>query len=114
MFRRIRLQTKWLQNGLYVHLSKDIPTAINVGQRHGKPAVFTIQAEEMSRKGYKFFLSVNRVWLTKYVPVEYLKKIIYPGDTLPNAEPFKAEATDDSRREILTVLSDDDSAKECQ
>lgn len=99
------------QNRLYVHLSKDIPTAIKVGQRHGKPAVFTIQAGNMSRNGYKFFLSENGVWLTKYIPVEYLKNNI----TLPKAEPFKAEdATDGSRREIITVLSDEDTAKECQ
>ncbi len=88
------------QSRLYVHLSKDIHTAIDVGQRHGKPAVFTIQAGDMSRKGYKFFLSENRVWLTKYVPAEYLKNnIIYPGDILPKAEPFNAEeSTDETRR----------------
>lgn len=88
------------QSRLYVHLSKDIHTAIDVGQRHGKPAIFTIQAGDMSRKGYKFFLSKNRVWLTKYVPAEYLKNnIIYPGDILPKAEPFNAEeSTDETRR----------------
>lgn len=88
------------QSRLYVHLSKDIHTAIDVGQRHGKPAVFTIQAGDMSRKGYKFFLSENRVWLTKYVPAVYLKNnIIYPGDILPKAEPFNAEeSTDETRR----------------
>lgn len=88
------------QSRLYVHLSKDIHTAIDVGQRHGKPAIFTIQAGDMSRKGYKFFLSENRVWLTKYVPAEYLKNnIIYPGDILPKAEPFNAEeSTDETRR----------------
>ena len=65
------------QSRLYVHLSKDIPTAISVGKRHGRPAVFTIRAGEMSRKGYQFFLSENGVWLTKNVPAEYLKRDIY-------------------------------------
>ncbi len=74
------------QSRLYVHLSKDVPTAINVGKRHGKPAVFTIRAGEMSRKGYQFFLSENGVWLTKFVPAEYLKNDIYfPENTLTDA-----------------------------
>lgn len=60
---------------LYVHLSKDLETAINVGKRHGKPHVFEVLAGEMSRKGYKFYLSKNGVWLTKTVPVAFLKDV---------------------------------------
>lgn len=59
---------------LYVHLSKDEDTAIKVGQRHGKPVLYIVQAEEMYKDGYKFYLSKNGVWLTKEVPVKYLKK----------------------------------------
>ena len=59
---------------LYVHLSKDQETAIKVGQRHGKPVLYTVKAGEMYRDGYKFFLSKNGVWLTKEVPVKYLTK----------------------------------------
>ncbi len=59
---------------LYVHLSKDIPTAISVGSRHGKPVVYEVLAGEMERKGYIFYLSVNGVWLTEKVPVEFLSK----------------------------------------
>lgn len=58
---------------LYVHLSKDIETAANVGSRHGKPVVFTVASGEMHRKGYRFYLSVNGVWLTKSVPVEFIQ-----------------------------------------
>ena len=59
---------------LYVHLSKDIQTALNVGERHGKPIIFRVDAQRMSMDGYQFFLSVNGVWLTKRVPVTYLMK----------------------------------------
>ena len=59
---------------LYVHLSKDIDTAIKVGSRHGRPVVYGIKALDMYNAGYKFFLSKNGVWLTKEVPVEYLEK----------------------------------------
>ena len=57
---------------LYVHLSTDPETAVRVGSRHGKPVVFTVDAEGMVRDGYRFFLSVNGVWLTDRVPVRYL------------------------------------------
>ena len=30
---------------------------------------------EMTKDGYEFFLSANKVWLTKSVPVKYLEKI---------------------------------------
>ena len=58
---------------LYVHLSKDIDTAVNVGKRHGKPVVYKISAGEMHRQGYEFYLSENGVWLTKTVPVNFIK-----------------------------------------
>ena len=59
---------------LYVHLSEDITTAINVGQRHGVPIVYMVDAKRMFKDGYKFYLSNNNVWLTKEVPIEYLSK----------------------------------------
>ena len=61
------------QSRLYVHLSKDTETAKNVGSRHGKPVIYAIKSGEMYRAGYKFYLSANGVWLTKKVPVEFLK-----------------------------------------
>lgn len=63
------------QNRLYVHLSKDVPTAVSVGQRHGKPAVFRIRAKDMWNDGYPFYLSANRIWLSDHIPSEYLEQI---------------------------------------
>ena len=60
---------------LYVHLSKDEETAKKVGSRHGRPVLYIVSSGQMYRDGYKFYLSKNGVWLTKKVPVKYLKKI---------------------------------------
>lgn len=57
---------------LYVHLSDKYTTAVQVGKRHGNPAVFMVNAGDMYVNGYKFYRSKNGVWLTKFVPVEYL------------------------------------------
>lgn len=59
---------------LYVHLSSDVETAIKVGTRHGKPVIFKVDTKKMYEDGFKFYLSVNGVWLTKYVPLKYLVK----------------------------------------
>lgn len=56
----------------HVHLSKDIPTAKSVGGRHGVPVILTIKAQAMFEDGYKFFVSVNNVWLTESIPVQYI------------------------------------------
>jgi len=63
---------------LYVHLSRDTQTAEAVGARHGKPVVFQINASEMAKDGYKFYLSVNKVWLTREVPVKYMSMMKKP------------------------------------
>jgi putative RNA 2'-phosphotransferase len=62
------------RNRQHVHLSSDIETALKVGQRHGKPVILEIQTEKMNKNGHKFYLSENKVWLTEYVPIEYIKK----------------------------------------
>lgn len=68
-----------LKNGLdkqkrqHVHLSSDIETAIKVGQRHGKPIVLSVFAEQMHKDNFEFYLSENAVWLTDSVPIQYLK-----------------------------------------
>ena len=59
---------------LYVHLSGDKDTAVKVGQRHGKPVVYVVESGIMYKEGFKFFRSVNGVWLTKEVPVRYMQK----------------------------------------
>lgn len=58
---------------LYVHLSPDYEVAADVGRRHGQLCVFKISAGKMHEDGYKFYKSVNNVWLTKYVPIEYFE-----------------------------------------
>jgi putative RNA 2'-phosphotransferase len=63
------------QNRHHVHLSTDVDTARNVGQRHGKPVILKIDAEAMAQNGYLFYLSENQVWLTEQAPPEYLQII---------------------------------------
>lgn len=65
---------------LYVHLSEDISTAIKVGRRHGKPVVYAIRTDKMKEANYKFFRSVNGVWLTKAVPAQFLEQVTIPPD----------------------------------
>ena len=60
---------------LYVHLSKDIETAAEVGARHGSPDIYRVDAKKMYEDGHKFYLSSNGVWLTLSVPVKYLYMI---------------------------------------
>ncbi len=60
---------------LYVHLSGDEEMARKVGTRHGKLVMYRVKSGEMHKDGQEFFRSVNGVWLTKAVPVEYLEKI---------------------------------------
>lgn len=61
------------RNRQYVHLSSDKETAVIVGKRHGSPAVLLADAAAMDKDGFKFYLSENKVWLTEYVPIKYLK-----------------------------------------
>ncbi len=60
---------------LYVHLSTDYETAVNVGKRHGEPVIYKVMAGKMADAGIEFYLSKNNVWLVKSVPVEYLEKM---------------------------------------
>lgn len=62
----------------HVHLHPDIATAASVGTRHGKLALLQIRAGAMHRAGLAFYVSVNGVWLTDAVPVEY---IVFPDET---------------------------------
>jgi len=56
----------------HVHLSPDVETATRVGARHGRPAVFVVDAAAMARAGRVFYVSANGVWLTDEVPPEFL------------------------------------------
>lgn len=55
----------------YVHLSKDIETATKVGSRHGTAFIIKINANQMYKDGYKFYISDNGVYLTESVPKKY-------------------------------------------
>lgn len=57
----------------HVHLSTDFTTAMHVGIRRGHSSVvFKVSTKKMFDEGHTFFLSENGVWLTEYVPPEYL------------------------------------------
>lgn len=58
----------------YVHLSSDEETAIQVGSRHGKPAVLKIKALEMYCQGFKFYQADNGVWLSSAIPYLFISE----------------------------------------
>lgn len=60
---------------LYVHLSKDKETAVNVGKRHGEVVLYLIKSREMHQDKYEFYISENGVWLTKEVPIKYMEEV---------------------------------------
>ena len=62
-------------NRQHVHLSPDIDTAKHVGKRHTKyknPIILSVDCKSMVTDGYKFYISVNGVWLTDNIPPKYL------------------------------------------
>lgn len=69
---------------LYVHLSADIETAINVGKRHGKPVVYRVWSGLMHKNGFDFYKSVNGVWLTGEVPAKYIKRETFDAKEIEN------------------------------
>lgn len=62
------------QNRQHVHLSENKETALKVGKRHGEPIILIIKSSEMFKKGIKFYLSENNVWLTDFVDNIYIEK----------------------------------------
>ena len=72
--KRMIVKSLIAKNRLYEHLSSDKETAKKVGNRHGRPVIYEIDCRQMAADGYRFFESANHVWLTKEVPVKYLKK----------------------------------------
>jgi putative RNA 2'-phosphotransferase len=59
-------------NRHHVHLSSDIPTALAVGARHGRPVIFQVDAAAMVEAGHEFACSANGVWLVEHVPSAHL------------------------------------------
>jgi putative RNA 2'-phosphotransferase len=60
----------------YVQLSENIDTATEVGKRHGKPVILTVNTKAMREDGIKFYLSNNNVWLTEFVDSKYIVSIL--------------------------------------
>lgn len=62
----------------HVHLSNNIDTAYNVGNRQVKKKsdiwIITINAKKMWEDRYNFFISENGVYLTDHVPSIYFEK----------------------------------------
>jgi len=56
----------------HVHLSTDRETAIDVGGRHGRPVVLTVDTRGMREAGAEFLRGPGGLWLTEHVPPEYL------------------------------------------
>lgn len=57
----------------HVHLTDKQLTAVQVGNRHGRPVVLTIKALLMYQHQFIFYQSENEVWLTDTVPPEYIE-----------------------------------------
>lgn len=72
------------QSRQHVHLSADKETAVQVGKRHGKPVVLSIDTVQMRKDGYKFYLSENGVWLCE----DILWKYVIKNEALLNKEEF--------------------------
>lgn len=56
-----------------VHLSAETKVTLQVGGRHGKPALLKIRAGEMHRVGFVFRCSANGVWLVDHVPPQFIE-----------------------------------------
>lgn len=70
------------ENGLlpkarqYVHLSQDIETAIQVGKRRDEqPIILVIDAAKAYKQGIKFYHGNEKVWLTDFIPAEYISEM---------------------------------------
>lgn len=71
-----------MDNGLspqrrqYVHLSQDIETAQNVGNRHDdKPCILVIDSLRAWNDGISFYYGNEKVWLADTVPSIYIKEL---------------------------------------
>lgn len=61
---------------LYVHLSDDMMTAVEVGGRHGDPVVYRVHTGAMHKAGFVFYRSKNGVWLTERVPAWCIERVM--------------------------------------
>lgn len=59
----------------HIHLSSDLKTASDVGSRHGQLVILEVDATRMFNDGFDFYQSENLVWLTDFIPSQYLRRI---------------------------------------
>lgn len=60
-----------------VHYSTEIETAINVARRHsGEVAIIKIESLRAFKDGIKFYFGNEDIWMSDYLPVEYIKSIL--------------------------------------
>jgi len=57
----------------HVHLSAETVVTVQVGGRHGKPALLIIHAGDMHRAGHVFYRSANGIWLVDHVPPQFIE-----------------------------------------
>ncbi|MBL9178124.1 MAG: RNA 2'-phosphotransferase [Verrucomicrobiaceae bacterium] len=75
----------------HVHLAAETKMTLEVGARHGKPALLTILAAQMIQAGHTFYLSTNGVWLVEHVPVNFIRFPHHQGSP-PHEEGFARES----------------------
>ena len=69
----IRLEGLLPMGRQYVHLSQHLNIAQEVAKRKGnKIEILTIAAEEAYRNGNKFYKGNDHVWLSDFIPPEYI------------------------------------------
>lgn len=81
-YEKIKVTKLKKMNRLYVHLSKDVTTACQVGKRHGIPVVLVLDTKAMLQDGYQFYVAANGVWLCDDVDCRYIVKVIEIDDMI--------------------------------
>ncbi len=66
----------------HVHLSAKTAVTVQVGARHGRPALLIIRAGDMHQAGHVFYRSANGVWLVDHVPPQFIQ---FPAANPPGA-----------------------------
>lgn len=57
----------------HVHMSTDRDLMLEVARRRGQPVLIQINALKMHRLGHQFFVTENDVWLTEFVPPQFVR-----------------------------------------
>lgn len=59
----------------FVHLSEGTDFAILAGQRRGEVVLLKVDAESAFRDGVKFYYADNEVWLSDFIPPQYVTRL---------------------------------------